>query len=938
MKTRYIFLFFIAFLIVAPQNIKAAMADGPTFKLKVVAGTANDPEASFMVSFLECENEDCIGPDYRKLWTENGYGFLTYMPIIYDGQQKTYSLKLEDVTNPDMANVYCKSNNPETIFINNENTITFEAKANDKITCVFGNPIEPPQVTPVLIVPGIMGSEIYKFRGRSGGDEILLWPNISKMLISSNDDFMDPLAFDDNLKAVDENVRNRDVIINPSNLFDYTGSLINEFANQGYIEDENLFTFSYDWRYGVSGVPTREETNSQKLKRKIDSVWYLTGYDKIDIIAHSNGGLLVKKYVVDNPGDDMIRRAVFVGVPNTGAPKAIKALIEGDDFGVHFAKWGLSELEMKKITKNMPVAYDLLPTKTYYGNKGSFLKTVDNNSVFNFFDTEKKDLDYDEFKSYMIKKGFNSTALENSQNLHTIEFDNFDLRQMGIDVYNIVGCKTPTMASITEVINQDFFGNEYSRYDKVSLNTGDGTVPIESSTNLPTNTQNRYYLLKSDHSKMMSADGSRQQIVNLIAGSNLNVNSNVVTQEISRCQLNGKGFAVYNSADVFITDTEGNRLGKDIDGTIYQEIWGADYMTFEERVFFFLPTDEGQKYTVSFANKTPVTGNTSNSSNTTTIKVYDIQNSQSTKLQVFGNLPINLQSTGTMNVSATDPVFVVLMQNEVPEEKQTILPNPDLAGDLPDDFTPPVSTATTADNKIKINATDGEGTEVLEIHYNLDNSADGFITVKGGETTIEVTEGKHTITYFATDSSGNNEPAKTTELEVVLDPITTDDTNNTDTNTGTNTDTGTNSPPPNPENPASPANPVVTVTGGGSNIPEIKSWQGNIIPQEIPQETIKNVPQEVVGPMVAGASTNTPEVLNLQNINPQTPKPKKIIAKVKAPKNTVVLKPVAEVTVIKTNNNEPTFCLIKTNDNLLASTGNFANLIMYLIKKLYYNK
>ena len=42
----------------------------------------------------------------------------------------------------------------------------------------------------------------------------------------------------------------------------------------------------------------------------------------MDIVAHSMGGLLVKKDVAEHLTDHHINKAVFVGVPNIGAPKA----------------------------------------------------------------------------------------------------------------------------------------------------------------------------------------------------------------------------------------------------------------------------------------------------------------------------------------------------------------------------------------------------------------------------------------------------------------------------------------------------------------------------------------------------------------------------------------------------------------------------------------
>ena len=205
--------------------------------------------------------------------------------------------------------------------------------------------------TPILIIPGVLGTDIYK-----GTD--LLWAN-SKMA-TGFDSFMDPLAFNSNLSPIDNSLVATDVIkkmtfntgILKFKVYDYTDGLINQLTSPdiGYTEGKDLFTFPYDWRFGVS-----EDTVNQ-LKGEIAYIATQSGSSVGNVVAHSTGGLLVKKYVMENPVDHHIGKAVFVGVPNLGAPQALKALTVGDDFGV----FNLDPAEMKKISKNMPVIYDLV--------------------------------------------------------------------------------------------------------------------------------------------------------------------------------------------------------------------------------------------------------------------------------------------------------------------------------------------------------------------------------------------------------------------------------------------------------------------------------------------------------------------------------------------------------------------------------------------------
>jgi hypothetical protein len=514
--------------------------------------------------------------------------------------------------------------------------------------------IEPKPIvskTPILIVPGIMGTEMF-----DGSEK--LWVDLNRMSYTIGDSFMDPLGFNDNLTPSNTNVFSAEVIsvakLFGADMFNYTTRLKEEHIGQGSIENETLFTFPYDWRYGVSGKFASGETNVDLLKNKIDEILAQTGASKVDIIAHSMGGLITKKYVIDNFTTDTtthkINKAVFVGVPNTGAPEAIKTLIQGSNMGIPF----LNDAEVKKISENMPASYDLLPSQKYYDVSGSFAKVFYTPDIF---DPDWKPgttvlpenvLDYQEFGNYITEdKNLNSTAFNNSTTLHTQAFDDFDLRTAGVDVYRIAGCKTGTIANIKETRFVDTQGNTTaSNYAITSFDIGDGTVPIQSATNLPVDDNKKFYALASEHGKMLSQDGTRQQITNIIAGSTLSTGknfwgNNLITQDVNNCQLNGKAIEVFSPVDIFVTDQFGNKLGLAEDKSIINEIPNASFEILGEQKFIYLPTDNNQTYTINMQG----TG-----TGTYTINVKDIQNTTEAKTETFSNLPVTTSLTGTVNL------------------------------------------------------------------------------------------------------------------------------------------------------------------------------------------------------------------------------------------------------------------------------------------------
>lgn len=54
-------------------------------------------------------------------------------------------------------------------------------------------------------------------------------------------------------------------------------------------------------------------SSARELARNVERVKEATGAEQVDLVAHSQGGLLVKKYIAELGGGDNVRRAVTVG-------------------------------------------------------------------------------------------------------------------------------------------------------------------------------------------------------------------------------------------------------------------------------------------------------------------------------------------------------------------------------------------------------------------------------------------------------------------------------------------------------------------------------------------------------------------------------------------------------------------------------------------------
>ena len=639
-------------------------------------------------------------------------------------------------------------------------TVQFTATPYATITCVFNN-TKVSSKTPILIVPGLFGTELYKGSTR-------LWADIGRMVNPFNDDsFLDPLQFNNDLTPLDTSVTLGGVIREATSVpetllsYDYTKGLIDLLTSQpiGYTEGKDLFTFSYDWRFGVSDDAVNQ------LKGQIDYITSTTGSSVVDIIAHSTGGLIVKKYVMEHPTDHHIGKAVFVGVPNLGAPKALKVLLEGDNFGIP----GLSDSEMQKIAKNMPVTYDLAPGQEYYNSLGSFMRV----GVFNAFSPSYQDLAYSQTADYLKNHGFNSQAIDNAANLRSADFDNYDVRTDGVDAYNIVGCKTGTLGKLLDL--QDINGNHLD-YDPNPDHdySGDGTVPFGSADSVPADPSHVFFAPQADHGKMPSADGIRQEIVNIFTGSSLSTNGKILThdqvqQNPALCQIKGEELKIKSPVGIGVTDQDGNFSGIASDGSIQNDIQGADYEVWGQHKYVFLPTDGNQQYQINLKG----TG-----SGTFTLDDESISGDAATQTQVFSNLPVTTALTGSVTLGATDSLS--LDTNGDGTVDQTVQPSSVVNANQSLDTTPPVSTSTISgtmgdagfyrsDVKINLSAADpvvdnnaSTTSGVLKIQYSLDNGA----TTTYQSTIVVATETPHTLSFFSTDKAGNNEAVQTISFSI----------------------------------------------------------------------------------------------------------------------------------------------------------------------------
>lgn len=120
-------------------------------------------------------------------------------------------------------------------------------------------------------------------------------------------------------------------------------------------EPPTLFVFSYDWR--KSNI-----ANAGLLKKYIEHcVRAYYPNDDVAILAHSNGGLLARRYILDNPDQHHVDKLITYGSPWLGAPKMLYVLESGEMGLPPF----VLRSTIKYIAGSFSGAHELLPSQAY---------------------------------------------------------------------------------------------------------------------------------------------------------------------------------------------------------------------------------------------------------------------------------------------------------------------------------------------------------------------------------------------------------------------------------------------------------------------------------------------------------------------------------------------------------------------------------------------
>ncbi len=416
-------------------------------------------------------------------------------------------------------------------------------------------------------------------------------------------------------------------------------NLIDTFLANGYIRNETLFTFPYEWRN--SNIDT-----AYQLKQKIEDVKEICDCKQVDLIGHSMGGLVAMQYIERSDYANDVDQLFLVASPLSGAPLAYKAWEGGEfEFGDTFQNLFLTTMFKNEARKNgygvgfssiynyihgrpvssiqelLPVFHDYLSTAT------TTLEYPSGYPVNNFLET-------------LISKSAKVFRDTRTEMLAADNYPNMTVSGFLVETY------TPPLWDSTQKW-------EHGKPIETYLDGGDGTVPA-SSISLVTEPEVTYYETNHNGIASTSAPYLFKKLNNKEAGT---VVGKVYGTDIRFLLLN-----LFSPIDMQIVAPDGKRLGKDFTtGAELDEIPDAFYTGFnteDEYAIILNPLPGTYKvetvgtgsgtYTIVADYAGPATTTSAEISGTTTLGKDTSYNlfvsSTSTQISITENVPPPVQT------------------------------------------------------------------------------------------------------------------------------------------------------------------------------------------------------------------------------------------------------------------------------------------------------
>jgi pimeloyl-ACP methyl ester carboxylesterase len=494
----------------------------------------------------------------------------------------------------------------------------------------------PTGASSVLFLPGMEASRLYT-NGLLGTED-QLWE-------ANNNDDVRQLAMTTSGVSVNS-VYTRDILGDV--LFGYLADVYAKFANsmdklvtEGTIKAWT--PFAYDWRYSVDDISQNGTQYQHEIRSVVAEVERLASSSfsgKVTIVGHSNGGLLAKAVMIRLASmgkSNLVDTVVLLATPQLGTPKAIASLLHGYDQELGYG-FLVDDAVARDVTVNVPGAYGLVPSQTYFAASTNTLIRFDNSTSTQLFrNAYGSTIDsLTELSAFMTGSGdgrpsattvdaamsLNGPLLQKEEAMHNT-LDNW-VAPAGVRVVEVIGAGLDTMSGIeyrgfTERVCSVlgiFSCTVKNMYKPVPLISqfGDKTVVGQSAEGYPGEKEQYFIDLEASdvagglfsvqHYNITENPSIQKLIKNILvkATSSIDFISHVPQVEEANRILVGS----HSPVVLIVTDKQGRRTGKssnsqtqpfeDIPGSSYFELGSSSYVVVPDGVSYNMVmhgTDQG---------------------------------------------------------------------------------------------------------------------------------------------------------------------------------------------------------------------------------------------------------------------------------------------------------------------------------------------------------
>ena len=372
----------------------------------------------------------------------------------------------------------------------------------DESTDGGGDEEDPEEIIPVIFVPGITGSML-----ASASPSAILWPpggpggDIDYS--SLRDDFrrlsLNPQT------GPHEDIYATDVIREYGSDPIYSPFLNVLTSEGGYIEYDvggnparrttrgaftrqepkpSLFVFAYDWRQPI-------EENAHLLSEYVEVVAEFYPKKKVNIVTHSMGGLVARRYIIDHPGK--VNKLITIAAPFLGSAKPLYQMIYGKlsapaNYGLEATEAGLAEFltggPVGDMVAYYPGLHELMSSEGYYSLGGppySIVESIIRTKELAFQELMGPNGKVDQL--FPNPNGNDKSAAKTNRDFHSYSSnsnnqDDWSNDSTGVEYHHLIGVQSTndTPLSIREALP----GSGAFQVRDYALNLygpGDGTVP-----------------------------------------------------------------------------------------------------------------------------------------------------------------------------------------------------------------------------------------------------------------------------------------------------------------------------------------------------------------------------------------------------------------------------------------------------------------------------